>query len=88
MVLRLAPRRQRAREDLGVLPHIHLGALGLRAAQQVEQAGERMRADHHVDPRRPAVDLTLILLGQAPGDHDPHRGVSILEGLQVAERTV
>ena len=44
-----------------------------------------MSADDDVDPRRPLEDLSLILLREAAGDDDPHRGVAVLQRPQVAQ---
>ena len=83
-----APRGQGAREDLRVLAHVHLRTVGLRLADQVQQLGKRMRADHDVHPRGAALDQAAILLGQASGDDDAEPGVAVLQRFQVTEGPV
>jgi hypothetical protein len=74
----LAASGQRAREHLGELADVHLGALGLGPLQELEQSGQRVGPDHHVHPRGPLLDLPLVLLGQAPRHYDPKARVRLL----------
>ena len=85
---RARPRGQRAREDLGVFAHVHLGAVSFGRADEIEEPRQRVGADHHVDPRRSRLDAALVLLREAPGHDDPKPRVRILHRLQVPERAV
>jgi hypothetical protein len=84
----LASGGQRAGEHFRELPDVHLGTLGLGPPQEVEQLGQRVGSDDHVDPRRPILDLAPVLLGEAPGHHDPHPGVRLLQRPEVSEVAV
>ena len=47
-----------------------------------------MRAEHDVDPRRTASDLTAVLLGEATAHGDLHPGSDGLDRLELAEVAV
>ena len=79
---------QGARERFGVLAHIHLGPIGLRLLQQVEQLRQGVGPDHDIDPGGLALDQPLVLLCQTPRDHDLELGVAVLDRLEVAQVAV
>ena len=72
--------RQRGRERLRRLRHVHLWAFRGGALDQLEQAGERVGSHDDVDPWSLTLDRALVLLREAPGDHDPHPGFFCLSG--------
>jgi hypothetical protein len=79
---------QRAGEHLRELPDVHLGALGLGAPQELEQSGQGMGSDDHVDPRRSLLDLAPVLLGEAPRHHDPQARVRLLQRPEMSQVAV
>ena len=86
---RIVPYRgQGARERLGVFPDVHLRSVGVRALEQLQELRQRLSADHHVDPRSPALDLPSILLCEAARHDDPQLRIRSLHGLQVAQVAV
>ena len=86
---RLAPGRQRGREDLERLEDLHLGAAVVPGPlQQHRQRADVVGAEDHVDPRRLPHDLAAVLLGQAAADRDLHAGVGVLDRAQVPEVAV
>src|SRR5581483_11013642 len=84
----LPPGRERAREHLRVLSHVHLRTFALGPPQQLEQPGQRVGTDDHVDPRRSRLDLAPVLLREAASHHDAQARVALLERAEVAEVAV
>jgi len=68
--------------------NVHLRAVAFGLADEVDQAGHGMRADHHVHPRGLGLDDPLVLLGQAAGHHDAQPRVGQLQRLEVAQGAV
>ena len=84
----LAEGGKGAREDLGLLADVELRPVRLGAAEQVEQLGQGVGADHDVDPRGALADRRAVHLGEAPRDHDPHPRVPLLQRPEVPEIAV
>ena len=59
-----------------------------RTVQQVEQPGQRVGADHDVDPGCAFADRPAVLLREAPGHDDPHPRVRLLQRPEMPEVAV
>ncbi|GAA2877785.1 hypothetical protein GCM10020220_079460 [Nonomuraea rubra] len=85
----LALGGQRGGEDLQRLLQLDLRlALDAGPLQQHRQRADVVRAEDHVDPRRLADDLALVLLRQAAADGDLHARVARLGRPEVSEVAV